>query len=333
MATYDLTSASPASLKKGDIINCPYSGSMKSITLPKGTYKLEVWGAEGGYRSSTTYSGKGGYSYGTLSLNTKTTLYLYAGGSGRTGGTAGGFNGGGIRSHHYGGGGGSDIRIGTDSLYARVIVAGGGGSDGASSKQGMYGGGTEGGSSTQSFTAYSNYCGKGGTQTYSGYNASYTAETQSASSYYGGFGFGGSGIYASSGYGGSGGGGWYGGSGTYPDGSGDDDRGGGGGSGYVYTSTTASNYPSGCLLNSTYYLSDAATINGATAFADPVSGSNVTGRSGDGYVRITIIDIQSMQSYVNIGGVWKQASGVYANVNGVWKEITEIKSNINGTWK
>lgn len=48
MATYDLTSSIPSSssLKTGDILNCPYSGTYKSITLPKGTYKLECWGAQ-----------------------------------------------------------------------------------------------------------------------------------------------------------------------------------------------------------------------------------------------------------------------------------------------
>ena len=42
MTTYDLTSSIPSSVKTGDILNCPYSGSVKSITLPKGQYKLEV---------------------------------------------------------------------------------------------------------------------------------------------------------------------------------------------------------------------------------------------------------------------------------------------------
>ena len=36
----------------------------------------------------------------------------------------------------------------------------------------------------------------------------------------------------------------------------------GGGSGYVYTSSTASSYPSGCLLNSNYYLASASTTQG-----------------------------------------------------------------------
>ena len=66
MTTYDLTSAIPAKVKTGDILNCPYSGSAKSISLPKGTYKLEVWGVQGGnLNSSGSYvsslGGRGGY--------------------------------------------------------------------------------------------------------------------------------------------------------------------------------------------------------------------------------------------------------------------------------
>ena len=91
MATYDITTTTPSSIKTGDILNCPYSGTYKTLTLPKGQYKLEVWGAQGGYRSSTTYGGKGGYSVGTINLTTRTTVYLYAGGAGNTGGTAGGW--------------------------------------------------------------------------------------------------------------------------------------------------------------------------------------------------------------------------------------------------
>ena len=305
--TYDLTSIIPTEIVTGDILNCPYSGTVKSITLPKGTYKLECWGAQGGYRSSSTYGGKGGYSKGTIVFTEDTLIYLYVGGSpggstssvGTSTATTGGFNGGGYRTGYPGGGGGTDIRIKSNSLYARVIVAGGGGSCGAYSKQGMYGGGETGGSSTESYTGYSNYCGKGGTQTYSGYSSSYTASSQvtaytsSTTAYYGGFGFGGYGLYRSSGYGGAGGGGWYGGSGTYPDGSGDDDRGGGGGSGYVYTSSTASNYPSGCLLNSSYYLTDASTVAGNTSFTG-TSGSSETGHSGNGYIRITAIKVGSV---------------------------------------
>lgn len=258
------------------VLNYAYTGSSQNVELLPGKYKLEAWGAQGGYRSSTSYAGKGGYSVGTITLTANTKLYAYVGGSGNTGGTSGGFNGGGKRDNYNGGGGGTDFRIGSDSLYARVIVAGGGGSDGATNKTGMYGGGTSGGSASQN---YGNG-GQGGTATSGGAGYSSGANTP------GSFGKGGQGYNRSSGYGGAGGGGWYGGAGSYPDSSGDDDRGGGGGSGYVYTSSTASNYPSGCLLNSSYYLSNASTTAGNASMPATTSGTE-TGHSGNGYARIT----------------------------------------------
>lgn len=66
--------------------------------------------------------------------------------------------------------------------------------------------------------------------------------------------------------------------------------GGGGGSSYVYTSSTATNYPSDCLLNSSYYLTDASTTTGTSSFTD-YDGSTVTGHSGNGACRITAIDV------------------------------------------
>lgn len=52
--------------------------------------------------------------------------------------------------------------------------------------------------------------------------------------------------------------------------------GGAGGSGYVYTSSTASNYPSGCKLNNSYYLTNTSMSNGQ--------------RSGNGQAKITLIN-------------------------------------------
>lgn len=308
MATYNLTSVSmPATLAVGDILNCPYSGDKVSIFLPAGKYKLECWGAQGGYRSSASYGGKGGYSKGTLVTESDIDVFLYAGGAGGSGNFGsngvkpGGFNGGGYRYKHPGGGGASDIRLGTDSLYARVIVAGGGGSDGATNKPGGYGGGTVGESRTDGFSGASNYGGKGGNTTYSGYSSAYTISTQATRGltsnstvyYCGGFGFGGGGVFLGSGYGGAGGGGWYGGSGNVPDGSGDDDRGGGGGSGYVYTSATASQYPSGCLLTANNYLLDATTHAGNTSFANVAGTGNEIGHTGNGAVKITVLEVYS----------------------------------------
>ena len=297
------------SLRNGDVLNCPYSGAGVGIGLRKGTYKLEVWGAQGGYRSSATYGGKGGYSVGTVVLNKKTDVFIYSGGAGNTGKTAGGFNGGGRRGTYNGGGGGSDIRIGQDSLYARIIVAGGGGSDGSSSRAGGAGGGTAG--QTYQGGGYGTNNGAGNT-TYSGSSASTTASSQSTTvsgsttAIRGGFGFGGNGQGpVNNGYGGAGGGGWYGGSGTQPDSSADDDKSGAGGSGYVYTSSTASQYPSGCLLDSSMYLTDASTVIGTSSFVGP-SGSSETGHSGNGYCRITVIQAGYTATWVADGTTVRQ---------------------------
>lgn len=318
MATYDLTQTTPAKLQTGDIINVPYSGTYKAITLPKGVYKLEVWGAQGGSYSSY-YGGKGGYSYGTLTLEEDTTLNCYAGGQPATNSssrvtTSGGYNGGGKGFNRYysstytygqGGGGGSDIRINSTSLYARIIVAGGGGGSASVDAQTTkYGGGTSGGSPQSGY---------GASQTGAGTNGSFGtggAATTSGNNY----------KYGS----GGGGGGWYGGGACTDYSDSTNYRGyNGGGSGYVYTSSTASNYPSGCLLNSAYYLTDAATVAGNASFTD-YSGSTVTGHSGNGYVRITVIEIKKNFKIKTTEG-WKDGQECYVKTNdNTWKVAQSV---------
>ena len=298
-----------SNIKTGDILNFGYTGAVQSVTLPKGTYKLECWGAQGGncYWSGVERPGSlGGYSSGILKITSKTNLFCYVGGAGerRTivsmGG--GGFNGGG-HAYSYAssnpsgaGGGGSDIRIGTDSLYSRVIVAGGGGGAGYDNSGNYgYGGGTVGG--TQTVNSNSERQANGGSQTNGGIN-------KSGSTTSGAFGIGGNGTQQ---WTSGGGGGWYGGAGCYCDYA-------GGGSGYVYTSSTASNYPSGCLLNSSYYLTDAQTIAGDTSFPSP-SGSSEVGHIGNGYCRITVIECKSTALYTRINNSMKKATAFYFKLN------------------
>ena len=112
-----------------------YTGSVQETTLMPGEYKLEVWGAQGGNGLTGASGGHGGYSAGILNITEETKLYIQVGGQGNTytgSVIAGGYNGGGCAlgaaNHKAGSGGGAtDIRIGEDSLHARVIVAGGGG--------------------------------------------------------------------------------------------------------------------------------------------------------------------------------------------------------------
>lgn len=298
-------------IKTGDILNFNYTGAVQSITLPKGIYTLECWGAQGGNRSqdsasaTVTGSGLGGYSIGTLTLTQLTTCYIYVGGQGGMSSSTGnvkvegGFNGGGFASHEStgepgnGGGGATDVRIAQDSLYARIIVAGGGGGSGEDNETGGYGGGETGGAGSGNTSLTQASQTSGGTNSF-------------------GFGLGGN-TYN----GGAGGGGWYGGASRYSVSSystGSDSEGGGGGSGYVYTSSTAKNYPSGCLLNSSYYLTDAQTIAGNNSFVSP-TGSSETGHSGNGYCRITVIECKNTALYARINNSMKKATAFYFKLN------------------
>ena len=274
----------------------PYTGSTQIFNVPQSCYaiKLQVWGAQGGGRqidgnTNLGIGGNGGYAEGTITnITGLTNLYVNVGGHGMpsSGGLAnGGWNGGGSgyassSSEPSGGGGGAtDISAqGTagsttwntpDHLYSRIIVAGGGGG-GEDGEQGGYGGGLTGGIGTSATMS--------------------TPATQTSTGTGGVFGSGAS----SPNDGGSGGGGWYGagaynGSQTLPSTStGSDNNGGNGGSGYVYTSTSASDYPAGCLLNPNWYLSNAQTIGGNSSFPDSTGFGTETGHEGNGYARITV---------------------------------------------
>ena len=127
-----------------------------SISLKKGLYTFELWGAEGGRGRElnnetlrANSSGKGAYVSGNLYLKESSYFYLYIGGKGedQTSKTSevaslGGFNGGGkggvdlldqdgLPESAGGGGGSTDIRlVNNQSIFAlksRIMVAAGGG--------------------------------------------------------------------------------------------------------------------------------------------------------------------------------------------------------------
>lgn len=215
-----------------------YTGDVQAVTLAPGTYKLELWGANGGNGSKGT-GGKGGYSTGTLTIAATATYYIYVGGKGTTATspTQGGWNGGGscvgtFSNNNNGGtgGGGSDIRTTHNTTYAdRLIVAGGGGGGTGYENytgNGGYGGGMNGSNGESSRGA--TYAGGGGSQTAGG-----TSATGGISSYSlpGGLGIGGN--YTGTLGGTAGGGGYYGG------GSGHWGGAGGGGSSYISSTLTA----------------------------------------------------------------------------------------------
>ena len=250
-----------------------YSGSSKTFTVPcAGTYKLEVWGAQGGNYSSAV-GGKGGYSYGNKVLAKGNNLYIGVGGQniGYNGGSSYSYLGGGNMGG-AGGGGATHIATGTTNRgelknYASyksevLIVAGGGGGagfigdawDGSNHYlAGGTGGGTTGasGNLVQSLVGtVGMVVGQGGSQSAAGTQANYSSYPVNRNS---GFGEGGIPNLSSMYTGGGGGGGYYGGGAGYQGVS------GGGGSGYIGGVTGG------------------ATSNGQ--------------RSGNGYARITLVSL------------------------------------------
>ncbi len=297
--------------------NFEYTGECTTyIAKSDGYYNLEVWGAQGGNYNTTYVGGLGGYSKGIVHLTKGTTLYVCVGGQPQTVTTTktavpGGFNGGGngfnrdySSTYTYGqaGGGATDIRIGENSLYARVIVAGGG--SGSNNRISGYAGGGLSGITGQS--------GYAGTQTSAGTGGSFGqggSATTSGNNY----------KYGASG----GGGGFYGGGAiaSYSD-STNYDKYSGGGSGYVYTSSTASSYPSGCLLNSNNYLLKASTTQGT---------NTGNGKATITYIgkEITIYDTSGANEPVLASNM---IPVYYDEINSVWKKANTNNIDKNNPW-
>lgn len=194
-----------------------YTGNVQEITLEKGMYILEAYGASGGGSSvgnHTTGSqgGLGGYTKANMLIRDTLTFYIYVGGAGKYGvsgnsygGPLGGWNGGGNGGNGASGSGGgaTDFRLkngnwnDADSLKSRILVAGaGGGADNAGSSagggddgSGGSGGGLSGQGAWIDGKYYSSY---GGTQTSGGgfgYGQNVTNNTDTGgagSGYYGG---------------------------------------------------------------------------------------------------------------------------------------------------
>jgi hypothetical protein len=248
------------------VANFDYTGDVQSYTVPlTGTYKLEVWGAQGNSSYGGT-GGLGGYSYGEIKLVQGSTLYICVGQCNPTVNDnpgVGAYNGGGIGS----GSGGGATHIATisgvlSSLNSNkssvIIVAGGGG--GGDAAIGGAGGGLSGG--TGGFVTNVVQLAAGGSQTTGGLYGYYSINGTGTSGSFGQGGEGGPGTDGN--HAGGGGGGWYGGGGINYGG------GGGGGSGHIGTGVTGE------------------TIAGSQTIIAPGGGTE-TGHSGNGYARITFV--------------------------------------------
>lgn len=130
------------------IMTYDYTGEEQVfISNYSGSYKVELWGAQGGSNELAT-GGKGAYTSGYINYNTNSKWYIYVGGAGTINSDfslTAGYNGGGLGvvhpTHsttsvfsHFGGGGGgaTDIRFyngewnNIDGLKSRIMVASGG---------------------------------------------------------------------------------------------------------------------------------------------------------------------------------------------------------------
>ena len=281
-----------------------YTGNLQTFMAPvSGTYKLETWGAQGGWAG-----GYGGYSIGTISLSANDKLYIAVGGKGGDVGwesaastiPKGGYNGGGNggRGLNYssgtyptGGGGGGATSIQNilikDGLLKRyssaidniLIVSGGGGGENVHTKLGGAGGGMNGTDSIAAPGYGSGTTGgkaKGGTQT-SGYAFGYGQSSADRASH---------GSYGAEGNGG-GGGGFYGGYSNENLGSNTNDS-GGGGSGYIGNSllTNKAMYCYNCQESSE---ESTKTISTTCSEETP---TEKCAKKNNGFVRISLITFE-----------------------------------------
>ncbi len=287
-------------VKNGYVENFSYVASAQTFTAPQtGTYKIECWGASGGYNMILDGSpgGCGGYVSGEISLTKDQNLFVYTGQTGNDYGIYSSsymFNGGGYankKGSYCGacGGGATDVRT-TDgdwddetSLNSRIIIAAGGGGGNSG-----YAGGLSGYSGYDS--GYTAYQGKGASQSGGGVGgSSYYGSQAGTAGTLGKGGIGGYNYTTESGGGSGGGGGLYGGGGSGGLGHGVWD--GGGGSSYI------SGHP-GCTAK-TQTFTNTVMIDGAGYQWTSTKGAQVgiptpadstvrqNGYIGNGFCRIT----------------------------------------------
>lgn len=294
------------------VLDINYTGKPISMTLPSGKYKMECWGASGGWgtgRAPGNPYGKGGYTSGIISFMDPATIWLYIGRRGshfdESNFADASFNGGGyyiaaFNNGHSGGGGGgsSDIRLtggnwnDATSLRSRIMVAAGGGGGqsvcGGSNTSAGHGGGLTGTQSynNQSSGAYIGSYSNGGTQTAGGASWNNTNSWH----YNGGFGYGSNSDTCGAG----GGGGYYGGAASYT-------TGGGGGSSFV-------SGLAGCnAINSAGVHTGQPNHFSGLIFTNPATVAAVN--DGNGAIKITLIEpylsgIYLVKDGSNIG--WRQ---------------------------
>ena len=295
--------------EKGYVWNFDYTGGEQEFTTPcSGSYKIELWGAQGGnfivnstsYSSTAYIGGYGGYSVGNIAMNKNENIFAFVGGQGgnansleNNSGVRGYPNGGIVYSdknsadiNYSAGGGSSHIsfekkQISDMTSDKIILVAGGGGGAngwwGSSyGDNGGSGGGYIGSGTSKNF--YGNGLGTnnsaGGTQTSGGQGG---GNVGNDNYYNGGYGYGGP-NFANNSVSGAGGGGYFGGGASWG-------GSGAGGSGYIGNPL---------LTNKTMYCyncqesSEESTKTISTTCVSETPTSNCS-KQGNGYARITYL--------------------------------------------
>ncbi len=289
----------------GDIVfNFDYTGGEQTFVAPvSGTYRVELWGAQGGSYNDI-YGGYGGYSVGNIILSKGSNIYINVGGT--TNSSHGGYNGGGTGSDsietdnniemvnkYLGGGGATHIASASGSLNSLeaeinniLIVSGAGGGGyyyGVRENfmvNGGHGGGYIGNNGnvrvTTGYTPANDIASTGGNQSNGG------SGNNSNNYYSGNFGQGGNG---SSNKGTGGGSGFYGGGGTYNVGYSSES--GAGGSGYIGNPLLKDKvmYCYNCEESN-----EESTKTISTTCSEETPTNNCA-KKGNGYARITLVSI------------------------------------------
>ncbi len=179
--------------------NYDYTGDAQKFIAPyTGEYKVELWGAQGGSNDQNSVGGKGAYTVGTITLDKRTTLYVYVGetptfstGNCVATNANNAFNCS-EQGACTGGGGATDIRLTQGenwydqaSLASRIMVAAGGG--GATYTGNGGAGGTLTGAAGVGTSGSSGHSvGLGATQTQYTFGQGTRATTIGGGGYYGG---------------------------------------------------------------------------------------------------------------------------------------------------
>ncbi|MBR1416333.1 MAG: cadherin-like beta sandwich domain-containing protein, partial [Bacilli bacterium] len=304
-----------------------YTGEYQTFTAPKnGKYLVELWGAQGG-----SNGGNGAYTKGLLRLEADEKVYVYVGNQPTT--TAGGWNGGGTSTTGNGGGGATDIRLKTGSsktewnnsasLASRIMVAGAGGAGSSSSA----------GGALRGLATSGSYHGTGGTQTTGGIGG---ASTNNGSAGNGSFGVGGN-----AGTTGTGGGAGYFGGGAGVKSDANATGYGAGGSSFIsgYPGVVAvtsednispkeiddvqcatGNDNSECQVHYSGKVFEEAEMIDGTSTMPKHDGTEdtMTGNAGNGYARITFVDLNKNNFLESL------STDVGAVDGGTWEEVFDV---------